>query len=151
MELANMKHLLLGLFALLLVPFSFAEEEEEIEEAPQTALFALADHYDARGIRPRSMGCSIWSLGWEAKLVAMMLMASVYLSWIVLEPKLFWANLTLGFGCFYVIFHVYETLRFGYSIPAYVLFSFLAKSTRSILQIVLDDGSLSGERPLLYR
>jgi len=36
MELANMKHLFLGLFALLLVPFSFAEEEEEIEEVVVT-------------------------------------------------------------------------------------------------------------------
>ena len=36
MELANMKHLLLGLFALLLVPFSFAEEEEVIEEVVVT-------------------------------------------------------------------------------------------------------------------
>ena len=31
-----MKHLLLGLFALLLVPFSFAEEEEEMEEVVVT-------------------------------------------------------------------------------------------------------------------
>ena len=36
MELANMKHLLLGLFALLLVPFSFSEEEEVIEEVVVT-------------------------------------------------------------------------------------------------------------------
>ena len=36
MELANMKHLLLGLFAMLLVPFSFAEEGEEMEEVVVT-------------------------------------------------------------------------------------------------------------------